>query len=76
MRKQYYISESTFLKFCITLYHDGTQVDRVEKWAGDELNDYLEDIESQGYTQGYSKEEVDKAERKFKYLRDNLIEGV
>ena len=76
MRKQYYLSEPATFKCRVTLYHDGVKMNQVEMWFGDKLNEYLENIEANGYTQGYSKREVDDAENKFKYLRDNLIEGV
>ena len=61
--------------YSVVLYHDGIKVNVLKKWYGDELNDCIDDLEANGYTKGYTKDEVDAAEMKFKRMRDNLIGG-
>ena len=75
MKKQYYFSCSATFCSYITLYHDGVKVS-TEKIYADELFDYIERLEKQGYTRGFSKNAVEEARKEYEHLRDNLIEGV
>lgn len=74
MKKQYYLSRGVSFVNYITLYHDGVEVGTEKVWD-DELFDYIEHLEEQGYTRGFSKAAVEKAREEYEYLRDNLIEG-
>ena len=74
MKKQYYLSRGGSFVNYLTLYHDDMEVGTEKVWD-DELFDYIEHLEEQGYTRGFSKVAVEKAREEYEYLRDNLIEG-
>ena len=75
MKKQYYLSRAATFCNYITLYHDGVKISAEKVWD-DELFDYIEHLEEQGYTRGFSNAEVEKERKEYEHLRDNLIEGV
>ena len=75
MKKQYYLSRGGSFVNYIILYHDGVEVGTEKVWD-DELFDYIEHLDEQGYTRGFSKAAVEKAREEYEHLRDNLIEGV
>ena len=74
MRKQYDCYETRSFKYDIILYHDGVKVAAESKWFGDELNAYIDGLESEGYTRGYTKDDVEKARKHYEYLYENRIE--
>ena len=73
MRKQYDIYECPSFYYNIVLYHDGVKVG-VEKKSVLDYDEYLNELANQGYTRGYTKEDVEEAHRRYKYLYENRIE--
>jgi hypothetical protein len=73
VRKQYDYYECPSFKYNIVLYHDGVKVAVEGKWLTD-LDDYLEELEAQGYTRGYTKEDVDNARINYEHKYENRIE--
>ena len=74
MRKQYTLTECPTFRYHIVLYHDGKEVETVNLWAGDEFEEYIDSLEDNGYTLGYTKEELEKAYNHYKYLHENRID--
>ena len=68
MKKQYDIYETRSWKYDIVLYHDGVKIFTESKWQGNELDNYINEIESEGYERGYLKEDVEAAKRHYEYL--------
>ena len=73
MRKQYLIQECSSFRYVVILYIDGVKVDTVKKWQGDELSEFLEYIESLGYTRGFTQAAIDAKILELKHLQENLI---
>lgn len=72
MRKQYDYYESRWPYYTIVLYHDGVKVG-TERKSLHELDDYLEELESEGYTLGYTEEDVETARKEYENKRTNRI---
>lgn len=73
MKKQYDYYECRWPNYEIVLYHDGEKVG-VEKKSLLECDEYLEELESQGYTRGYTAEDVEKARERYEHMYENRIE--
>jgi hypothetical protein len=73
MRKQYDCYETFSFRYNIDLYHDGVKV-ATEKKRYNEMADYIRQLEAQGYTPGYLKEDVEKARLEYEHRYANRIE--
>lgn len=73
MKKQYDYYESRWPNYKIILYHDGVEVAAEQKTLL-ELDKYLEELETKGYTQGYTEEDVEKARKRWEHIYENRIE--
>ena len=73
MKKQYMTSFAGSFRYVIHIYHDGYLVDLTKMWFGDELNAYIDKLESEGYTKAYSEDEVVKAQKKYEYLLERKL---
>lgn len=74
MRKQYTMTEGPAFRYTIVLYHNGKEAERTEMWFSDELEEYIDSLEDNGYVQGYTKEELEKVYNHYKHLYENRIE--
>jgi hypothetical protein len=68
------MTESPAFRYTIVLYHDGKEVESRKLWFGDELEEYIDSLEDNGYVQGYIKEELEKVYNHYKHLYENRIE--
>lgn len=57
----------------IQIYHDGQLVEE-KALSQDEVSDYVEELEQQGYTKGYTKQEVKESRQIYEYQLANIIE--
>ena len=73
MRKQYQY-EYSGLRVYINLYHDGKLVESKKVWQGDEAMDELDRLEEEGYTYGYTEEEIADEKKRYEYMLENMIE--
>ena len=73
MKKQYDYYECRWPNYEIVLYHDGVKVG-VERKGLLVLDEYLGLLENEGYTLGYTEEDVEKARKKWEYIYKNRIE--
>lgn len=73
MRKQYDCYECRWPNYEVVLYHDGEKVG-VEKVSLLERDKYIEELERQCYTKGYTKDDVEKARQRYEYMYENRIE--
>ena len=72
MKLQYrYIDIGTF-KRRIFLYHDGELVEKRDVWI-DELEGETDKLEAQGYSYGYTKEEVEYARELYESKLSRII---
>lgn len=73
MKKQYKITEYDWCQYIIKLYEDGVIV---KSTILDKLmyDDYIEEIEKDGYKLGYSKFRVEEIKRQYEYMLENIIE--
>jgi hypothetical protein len=76
MRKQYRISELDWKTWRIDIYHDSVRVasETYLRIQDDEYNDRLDWLEEQGYTYGYTIEEVENAKKLYEHKLKNMIE--
>lgn len=74
MEKQYRCIHTYSFKIFIELYHDGELVETKKLWEDDEYLNFIESLESNGYTYGYKKEEVEEAKERYERMLDNMIE--
>jgi hypothetical protein len=74
MKKQYHTSYAGFRRTRIDVYHDGVKIASEIFWD-DDGDAQIEHLEKQGYTLGYTRDEIEQAERELKNSKDNLIEG-
>ena len=59
----------------IQIYHDGQLV--AEKLLfQDEVSDYVEELEQQGYTKGYTKLEVEQSKQIYENQLQNIIKEI
>jgi hypothetical protein len=74
MRKklQYRYEEYYPFQRIIKLYHDGELTEAYKVYA-DKLFDEIEKLEEQGYSRGYTKEEVAEAKERYEVMLKNVI---
>lgn len=73
MKKQCNYYACRWPEYEIILYHDGIKVDS-ERVSLLTLDKRLEQLEAEGYTLGYTEEDVEKARRKYEHYYENRIE--
>jgi hypothetical protein len=73
MKLQYRYSDYTGFKWIIELYHDGELVKSYTVYL-DELEDEEQNLVADGYTYGYTKEEVAEAKKKYEEMLSNIIQ--
>lgn len=73
MKKQYHISESYLFKRRVSIYHDGELISSKEMWV-DDIYEYVDELEEDGYVYGYTQDEVDEAKRLYEDKLTNVIE--
>lgn len=73
MKKQYDYYECRWPNYEIVLYHDGEKVG-VERVSLLERDKHIEELEHQGYTQGYTNDDVEKARKRYEHMYENRIE--
>ena len=72
MRKQYRYYEINSFLYNINLYYDGVCECTRKVWL-DELDEILDELESKGYTQGFTENEVNEAKRIYEKRLKNMI---
>ena len=72
MKKQYTIISHDWSKEIVKTYHDGKIEVTKLLWL-DEVNEYIEQLEKDGYTFGYTQEQVNQARQDYEYKRANMI---
>lgn len=73
MKKQYRIEERRWPYYNIILYHDGVEVairDSDQMMIGVDTDK----LEEEGYTYGYTDDEIEKARKKYEHKLANRIE--
>lgn len=74
MKKQYRSQHTYSFKVFIYLYHDGELVETKKFWEDDEYLNFIENLELNGYTYGYKKEEVEEAKERYEHMLNNMID--
>lgn len=72
MKKQYSVVDFGFARCNVTLYHNGIMVEQKKMWE-DEAQDYIDKLEDEGYTHGYTSEEVENARNNYEWRLENMI---
>ena len=65
MRKQYIIQEGLPFRYWITTYRDGVKIENTKVWQGDEMNDFIDKLEADGYERAYTREAVQEAKENY-----------
>lgn len=73
MRKQYTFHAYTWGCYVIELYHDGVMTHEIKKDKAD-MNRYIDRLEAQGYTFGYTDKDIEEARKKYEHIYANRIE--
>lgn len=76
MKKQYRTDEPDWKSWRIDIYHDGVKVssETYLRIQDDEYNDRLDELEVQGYTYGYTPEEVALGKKLYEHRLNNVID--
>ena len=74
MKRQYRYYETKTFRYNIELYHDGKFIESYMVWFGDELDNEIARLEEQGYTYGFTEEEVEEALCQCEKIIKNKIE--
>lgn len=72
MKKQYRYYETLSFRYAVEIYHDGERVDTYKRWQ-DELLDEINKLKEQGYTYGFTEEEVETAKCQYERILKNKI---
>ena len=72
MKRQYRYIESYGFKYIFQLYHDGELVESHTVYL-DKLQDAIDAFEADGYTYGYTEQEVEKAKERYERMLRNKI---
>lgn len=72
MKLQYRYYEHLGFKYMIQLYCDGQLVESYKVYSID-MNDEIEKLEEQGYSYGFTEEEVNKAKERYERMLNNII---
>lgn len=73
IKKQYQCYETRTWKYKVDHYINGKLVHSIEFWQGDDLDNYIEGLEKDGYTLGYLPDEVDDAKTIYEDMLANII---
>lgn len=73
MKRQYDYYETRWPYYEVKLYHDGIEVG-TERKSLHTIDEYLERLENEGYTRGYTEEDVEKVRKHWEYIYENRIE--
>lgn len=73
MKKQYRFVEFVGFQWMIQLYHNGEYVESRKLYV-DEVDDAEETLLAEGYTYGYTEEEVAEAKEKYEKMLSNIIQ--
>ena len=68
MIKQYTIQEGATFRYWITTYRDGVKIETTKVWQGDEMDTFINKLESDGYERAYTKEVVQEAKENYERL--------
>jgi hypothetical protein len=75
MRKQYVIQEGLTFRYWITTYRDGVMMENTKVWEGDEIDNFIDKLEAEGYERAYTREAVQEAKENYeRLLAHQLIE--
>jgi hypothetical protein len=75
MRKQYVIQEGLTFRYWITTYQDGVMMENTKVWEGDEIDNFIDKLEAEGYERAYTREAVQEAKENYeRLLARQLIE--
>ena len=73
MRKQYTFHAYAWGFYVIELYHDGVMTQAIKKDKAD-AEGYIDRLEAQGYTFGYTDKDIEEARKKYEHMLENRIE--
>ena len=74
MKKQYTVSEATTFRYWVCTYHDGVLIQRDKVWV-DDLSDFTDKLEADGYEQANTKRTVQKAKAEYEYVAARQLVG-
>ena len=67
MRKQYIVSDGPTFYRWITTYIDGVKIENTKVWL-DDYDEFIDDLEAEGYERAYTKEKVQEAKENYERL--------
>lgn len=73
MKKQFNYYETTSFRYCVNIYHDGKLFLSEKIWSID-LDDRIDELKKQGYTYGFTKDEVRTIKERYEYITANIID--
>jgi hypothetical protein len=68
MRKQYVIQEGLSFRYWITTYRDGVKIENTKVWQGNEMDNFIDKLEAEGYERAYTREAVQEAKENYEWL--------
>ena len=73
MKLQYRFAEYMGFKWILEIYHDGKLIESLKLYVN-ELEEAEEKLLAEGYTYGYTEEEVAKYKEKYEEMLNNIIQ--
>lgn len=74
MKKQYRCVYESWWKTRLYIYDNGFLIEN-KTYPNDEIENVIDQLETDGYVYGYTKEEVERAKKKYEDMLENIIEG-
>ena len=73
MIKQYIIQKGPTFQYWIATYRDGVKIENTKVWQGNEMDDFIDKLEAEGYKRAFTKEAVRKAKENYEWLLANQL---
>ena len=73
MKKQYRYNAGCFGKYYLYIYNDGKLIEKKILW-GDEFDEEVDKLIDDGYTYGFTNDEVENAKQKYERMLLNVID--
>ena len=73
MKKQYKLREIEQNNYILELYHNGELIKSYREEEGSLTKSLFDKLDSEGYTYGYTMEDLEKAWEQYSYVLNNLI---
>ena len=72
-KKQYHCIQNSSGRYVISTYHNGDLKTTIQIGYASEMKEYIQSLERQGYTRGYTSDEIEEAKQIYQEMLFNEI---